>query len=177
MVERWNGMVEWWNGGMCANDPVPHLAHTTVHYCACALFTEAVLGEILVHNKEPYSMSVSSPITVTAVDSPKLIGQGTASNPIVLGDSLTPVRSPVKVIPGEKYRFVLNLLSLGMLTVDSTILFLYLSPGISSKFLANYRTAIQVIPSQQTVACWTHMKICYQTIATWMNPTMKILVR
>ena len=51
-------------------------------------------------------MSISSPITVTVVDSPKLIGQGTASNPIVLGDSLTPVRSPVKVIPGEKYRFV-----------------------------------------------------------------------
>ena len=112
---EWNGgMVEWWNGGMCANDPVPPPAHTTVHHCACALFIETVLGEILVHNEEPYSMSVSSRITVTAVDSSKLIGQGTASNPIVLGDSLTPVRSPVKVIPGEKYRFVLNLLTLAV---------------------------------------------------------------
>ena len=53
----------------------------------------------------------------------------------VLYRALVPVCSPVKVIPGEKYRFVLNLLSLGMLTVDTTILFLYLSPGYIVKIL------------------------------------------
>ena len=80
-------------------------------------------------------MSSSSPVTVTVVDSPKPVGQGTASNPIVLGDSLTPVRvadSPVKVIPGEKYRFVLNLLRLGMLTVQYYNFFCaIIFPGIS----------------------------------------------
>ena len=52
-------------------------------------------------------MSSSSPITVVDSPGPKVVGQGTASNPILL-DS-TPVRvadSPVKVVPGEKYRCV-----------------------------------------------------------------------
>ena len=54
---------------------------------------------------EQTTMSYFSPITVP--DSPKQIGEGTASSPILVGDA-TPVRaadSPVKVIPGEKYRY------------------------------------------------------------------------
>ena len=35
-VERWNGIVEWWNGGIVewatmTNDPVPH---QVIHYAA-----------------------------------------------------------------------------------------------------------------------------------------------
>ena len=38
-MERWNGIVEWWNGGIVewatvTNDPVPHHLFARAHYAA-----------------------------------------------------------------------------------------------------------------------------------------------
>ena len=41
-MERWNGIVEWWNGGIVewatmTNDPVPHHLFVRAHYMQLSL--------------------------------------------------------------------------------------------------------------------------------------------